>query len=532
MSKTAAISLVLIAVIISIAAPTLVAIHMAKRAGLEAETNRAMAYARDVLHRSDGIIEQISGGIKKLVTLHSGDPCSDASIALMREIDLGSSYIQAIGHTSGELLVCSSLGKHNPGLLLGPVRMTTPTGYSVRDNVKFPFAGNETFIVVGIKDYAAIIHKHLPIDTSTDESDVALAAYFQQYGQIVTSRGFIKPEWVTALGNRKEVTFLDSGYVVAVVNSTKHVSASAIAAVPVLYLDRKISSLTILLVPIGLISGIILSLAVLYLAKLQLAMPAVLKTALRRNEFFLNYQPIVDLNTGKWIGAESLIRWRRPNGEMVRPDLFIPVAEDTGLIQRITKRVIELTARDTVQFFNRFPDFKIGINLSPLDLHSRRTIDLLKDFIRDTHVQPNTLVIEVTERGFLDPDIAREMVRELRANKIRVSIDDFGTGYSSLHYLETFELDILKIDKAFVGTIGTEAATSQVILHIIEMAKTLKLEMIAEGVESEVQAQFLRECGVKYAQGWLFGKPMTASDLVNNLEHQEKQAILEEQPAN
>ena len=520
MNKTTVIFLVLIAILLAIAAPTWVAIYMARKTGLEAETSRAMDYARDVMHRSDSIIEQIAGGIQKLVKLHSNDPCSDTSIALMREIDLGSSYIQAIGHTSGEHLVCSSLGKHNPGLPLGPVRMTTPTGYSVRDNVKFPFAGDETFIVIEIRGYAAIIHKDLPIDTSTDESDVSLAAYFQQYGQIITSRGYIKPEWVATLGNKKEATFLDSGYVVAVVNSKQHVSASAIAAVPVMYLDRKIRSLTILLVPIGLISGIVLSLAILYLARLQMAMPAVLKTALKRNEFFLNYQPIVDLRTGRWIGAESLIRWRRSSGEMVRPDLFIPVAEDTGLIQRITKRVIELAARDTVQFFNRFPDFKIGINLSPVDLHSRHTIDLLKDFIRDTRIRPNTLVIEATERGFLDPDIAREVVQELRLNKIRVSIDDFGTGYSSLHYLETFELDILKIDKAFVATIGTEAATSQVILHIIEMAKTLKLEMIAEGVETEIQAQFLREHGVKYAQGWLFSKPMKAADLISKLEYQ------------
>jgi sensor c-di-GMP phosphodiesterase-like protein len=161
------------------------------------------------------------------------------------------------------------------------------------------------------------------------------------------------------------------------------------------------------------------------------------------------------------------------------------------------------------------PDLTIHVNLSPADLGSEAFSEGLLHQLQTAGLPSRTIGLEITERALVNADEARAMIRRLRERGHEVAIDDFGTGFSSLSYLSTFELDTLKIDRSFVDAIGTEAATSNVIVHVIEMAGSLGLRTVAEGVEREDQRRWLLAHGVEFAQGYLFSPPLTAADFIS-----------------
>jgi sensor c-di-GMP phosphodiesterase-like protein len=517
MRNTVVVLLTLLIACTAIGVPIWFAIALSERQGFDSASKQALGYVRDVIIRSDETNRQIRDGIRRLKVEHGAAPCTPESIDMMRQIDLGSSYIQSVGYVEGTTLVCSSIGGVHA---LGPVDFATPRGALFRRDVHFRFAPQQSFMVVEIDHFAAVIHKALPIDTANSDRDVSLATFDPSRKILETVRGSVDLRWLTRLGSAREVVFSDGGYVVAIARSL-HYSTGAVAAVPLHYVNDRSRNVATFLVPLGLAAGVALALAISFLARQQMALPAAVKAALRRDELFLEYQPVVDLRSGHWIGVEALVRWRRSTGELVQPELFIPIAEEHGLIVRLTRRVLALVRRDVSDFLATHPDFHVGINVAPADFHEADFLHTLHCCLQAMKAVPGNLILEVTERGLLDPQVARKTTGAMRACGFAVAIDDFGTGYSSLSYLESLELDYLKIDRSFIEAIGTDAPTSQVVQHIIAMARDLKLCMIAEGVESREQADFLRLRGVQYAQGWLFGKPMPFAEVVAHMRRQE-----------
>ncbi len=521
MKKTAVVLLTLLVAIAAIGLPIWLAIAESQRQAFKAESAHALGYARDVVMRVNETGRQVRTAAARL-DVHADAPCAGASIDDMREIDLGSTYIQAVGYIEGDRMLCSSIVGTASVLDLGPPDYTGAEGDVVRKDVRFPFAPDQTFLVLQFGRFAGILHSQLAIDTAKSEPDVALAVMSFDFPEPISARGAIDPAWLKRLGNDPEAVFVDAGQLVAVVRSRDY-RLAGIAAVPLRYLEGRSQDAAGRLVPAGVAAGLALALAILYLGRQQMALPYAVKSALRRKEFFLEYQPVVELRSGRWIGVEALVRWRRPTGEIVMPDLFIPIAEQNGMIARLTGQVLELVCRDTGFYLEAHPGFHIGINVAAADFHSPGFVDSLQRTLDHMGAPPSSIILEVTERGLLDPVVARETSGALRRHGFQIAIDDFGTGYSSLSYLESLELDYLKIDRSFIEAIGTGAPTSQVVGHIIRMARDLGLRMIAEGVESQAQADYLLRQGVQYAQGWLFGRPMSFAGIMREMEERARE---------
>lgn len=484
--------------------PILLAIYLAQQQGLNLEFERVMGYAKDVIFRSDRAVNQMRVVLDELAeTSTSG--CTDALIEQMQQLGTALEYIEIIGHLDGSRMDCSSLGRHPDPIELGPVNLITSTGNQVYLDVEIPQASEVPFLGLARGNIIAIANRAQAIDLTVEQEGVLFATFTPVTGVIRIANGDVEQRWINSLGNDTEKVFIDGDFIVGMARSEQISLTGALAAVPTEVLNQRVREFAALLVPIGLITGIGLTALVIHLARQRMSLYSEIKLGLKRQEFFLVYQPIVDLRTEQCIGAEALIRWRRRNGSVAMPDAFIPTAESSGLIGQLTERVIALAKKDMPALLRMNPSFALAINLSADDLQSASVLRQLQDIpVGDS----GSVTVEVTERVMLEPEAAGKSIRAMRDSGLRVALDDFGTGYSSLSYLENMQFDCLKIDKLFVEAIDTGAATNRVVLHIIEMARTLRLELLAEGVETRAQADFLRDRNVHYAQGWLFGKPV------------------------
>jgi predicted signal transduction protein with EAL and GGDEF domain len=238
-----------------------------------------------------------------------------------------------------------------------------------------------------------------------------------------------------------------------------------------------------------------------------------LAKAIEREEILVEYQPIASLQNGRIMAAEALVRWQHPVRGLVPPSEFIPLAEETGLIHEIGRHVLLHACRQSRRWR---PDdggpLRLHVNLSAAQLRDPELIPMVRAVLAQTGVAPEWLALEITETELLD-DAEKSAARfqELRALGVRISLDDFGTGYSSLSYLHSLPLDSLKIAKPFVDGLVGEGREASFIGVIVDLARKLELDVIAEGIETPAQLQALRELGVELGQGYLVGRPAPAA---------------------
>ena len=244
-----------------------------------------------------------------------------------------------------------------------------------------------------------------------------------------------------------------------------------------------------------------------------------LPRALSANELELHYQPIIAAHGGRIVGVEALLRWTHPTRGAIGPAVFIPVAEQMGLMDTLGAFVL----RRALQEAKRWPDLYVAVNLSPLQVRDRTIVDLVRSALEESGVPPSRLMLEITEGVLIDnPEEMVKRIEDLHDLGVRVALDDFGSGYSNLSYLQRFPLDKLKIDRSFVVALGTSANGGVIIQAIVALGRALGLSVLVEGVETEQQRVLLRLAGCDEMQGFLFAKPAPAAT-IDRLLAQQKQ---------
>ena len=243
--------------------------------------------------------------------------------------------------------------------------------------------------------------------------------------------------------------------------------------------------------------------------------------ALDRHEFSLAYQPQIEVTTDEVIGAEALLRWKNSELGDIRPDEFIPIAEETGLIIPIGLFVLQQALAQASEWQEKFQsDFRMAVNLSPRQFRDPELISQVERIIQHHKVAKHTLEFEITEGVLMNnQQFVKDALRALNLLDVRISMDDFGTGYSSLSYLRNYPFDMLKVDRSFVNDLVEDKADKELINAAISMAHSLNLKVVAEGVENQEQYALLKSLNCDYAQGYLFGKPMSSDDFTRFLEN-------------
>lgn len=259
----------------------------------------------------------------------------------------------------------------------------------------------------------------------------------------------------------------------------------------------------------------------------RIALEGDMRHAAERNELLLQYQPCINARTGRTIGVEALVRWRHPRFGLIPPDRFIPIADESGLINDIGAWVLREACRQGRAWCDEgFQDFSVAVNVSAVQFAQPRLLEVVSRVLDETGFRPKQLHLEITESVLMkDAETANGMLRALKNMGVKISVDDFGTGYSSLSYLKRFPIDILKIDKSFVRDVPVDEDDTAIVRAIIAIAKSLRLVTIAEGVETAEQAEFLRGENCDCFQGYYFSRPVDPASISLRLGQEAHQTI-------
>ncbi len=470
------------------------------------------------LARTESVLDTVGSTLRKVATITQGT-VDESTVATLRQAVFLDRYVQAIGIRRGDLVLCSSEHLFNPPerLLNGQASVLPPPGHvEVRPPVERGFPGRSLVVLYAFGNDLAVEGLVNP---------ALFSEFFDFYARESSCRVLVKygsNEVLTEFGERNlraprniDLTKLDQlqwtdGQVIRVTRSKKYPVFTITIARDSLVTSRWTSSALEFGLG-GMIVSALLSGLVIRVARRTQSLESDLREAVKYGEIDVHYQPIIELATGRCVGAEALMRWNHPRRGTIPASEFIAVAERTDLILPMTEVALKKIASALGPVLQRDPALHIGVNLAPQHFASTHIVDAFRA-ATIAGLPPKQIIFEITERGLVSDEdaVARTVMNGFAAMGAKLAVDDFGTGYSSLSYLQRFPLDYLKVDKAFVDGISSATESSGLVDQVIRIAKSLNLEIIAEGIEQNFQAQYLMAHGVEFGQGWFYGRPMPA----------------------
>ncbi|MBK2389459.1 EAL domain-containing protein [Klebsiella pneumoniae] len=445
-------------------------------------------YSNRIVVRTLQVADQAREALRE-ADAHTAASCSPEHLLTLRRIAYTHRYIQEVLWLRDSVPQCSSLEDHSVAVTFPPPDHIAPDGYRTWLTSINDLGLDHQMTAMGSRQHMVMIDPVSFIDVvpASEEKIHTMLFGLDHQKMVISSQPLPAKVWQRIKDPHVDMLTLDN----------------------TVYRIQRIPELG---------SGIVTWSSTLLLLRLlrHLRSPRnSMLDALNSEAIQVHYQPIISLQEGKIAGAEALARWQQPDGTFLSPDIFIPLAEQTGLITQLTEDIVRKIFADLGPWLRQRPEVHISINLSVDDLRSPTLPTLLHNQLQHWGIAAEQIILEITERGFVDPETTMPVIAHYRQAGHRISIDDFGTGYSSLSYLQKLDVDTLKIDKSFVDTLEYRPLTP----HIIEMAKALNLATVAEGVETESQRDWLRQHGVQYAQGWLYSKALPKEQFILWAEH-------------
>ncbi|SNY73180.1 EAL domain-containing protein [Enterobacter sp. CC120223-11] len=499
-------------VIIVVLLPVMLALWFSQLRAESETHNQLRTYARIALNKTESVIHQADLA-RDAAERYTGAICSPEHQKQMLNIVRGRLYVEDLIYAENNQFICSTSVRPAqrwsmpaPNYRRGPAVAI----YYYRDT---PFYPGYQMTYMQRRNYVAVINPLSWGEIVTDDSSLAFGVYDTKTNAFFSVSENTNPQTLKPLIRDVDYAFQSDGRFYTIARSERRPVAVIVSSSDSRYYQN-LRHQTTLTLPLGLICSILLLLVWSRSRRRFNSPKRLLQRALNRQQLRLHYQPIIDIKHNECVGAEALLRWPGFDGPVMSPAEFIPLAEKEGLIEQVTDYVVEAVFADLGDFLQNNPKLYVSINLSASDFHSSRLIAMISDKAQEHRVRAQQIKIEVTERGFIDVAKTTPVIQAFRQAGYEVAIDDFGTGYSNLHNLYSLNVDILKIDKSFVDTLTTNSTSHLIAEHIIDMAQSLRLKTIAEGVETAEQVNWLLKRGVQYCQGWHFAKAMPPQEFV------------------